>query len=248
MRKTLAPIVVVSAVVAAIAVVTGAGQSADTAPRSTTPAAPKTVDPLEFAHPQNNPWYPLKPGTTVRLRGTDEGESFRERVRVTDRTRIIQGVRTRVVRDVVRRLDGSLAERTTDWLAADNDGNVWYFGENTATYDRHGHVESREGTWRAGVDGARAGLIMPANPKATDAYRQEFYPGHAEDQAWIVGFKRSVRVPMRRFHHVLRTFEWSRLEPRVISVKLYAQGVGIVREHDLAGGDETFEVVSVRHH
>jgi hypothetical protein len=166
---------------------------------------------------------------------------------VTGRTRVIEGVSTRVVRDVLRRSDGSLAEATSDWYAADNDGNVWYFGENTATYDRHGHVESREGSWQAGVDGAIAGLIMPAEPKATDAYRQEFWAGHAEDQAWIVGFKASVRVPMRRFHHVLRTFEWSRLEPGVISTKLYARGVGVVREHDVAGGGETFEVVAVHH-
>jgi hypothetical protein len=142
---------------------------------------------------------------------------------------------------------GSLAEATTDWYAADNTGNVWYFGERTATYDRHGHLESREGSWLAGVDGATAGQIMPAAPKATDAYRQEFYPRHAEDQAWIVGFKARLRVPAGRFRHVLRTFEWSRLEPGVISTKLYARGVGIVRERDLVGGSETFEVVAVHH-
>jgi len=88
---------------------------------------------------------------------------------------------------------------------------------------------------------------MPSDPKATAAYRQEFYAGHAEDQAWIVGYKASVRVPMRWFHHVLRTFEWSRLEPGVMSTKLYAQGVGIVREQDLGGGHESFEVIAVRH-
>jgi hypothetical protein len=205
------------------------------------------VDPAHFGDPVRNPWFPLEPGTTTVLRGTDDGERFRERVRVTHRTRVVEGVRTRVVRDVLRRADGSLAEATSDWYAADHQGNVWYFGENTATYDRRGHLDSREGTWRAGVHGASAGLIMPAHPRATDAYRQEFYAGHAEDQAWIVGFKASQQVPMRRFHHVLRTFEWSRLEPRVMSTKLYARGVGVVREHDLTGGSETFEVVAVRH-
>jgi len=145
---------------------------------------------------------------------------------------------------VLRRSNGRLAEDTTDWYADDNAGNVWYFGEDTATFDRHGHVESREGTWRAGVHGARAGLVMPADPRATDAYRQELYPGHAEDQAWIVGFKTAVRTPAARFRHVLRTFEWTRLEPGVVSSKLYARGIGIVREHDLAGGSETFTVVS----
>ena len=237
----------VSTVVGAVAVLAGTVDSGATAPSGLSTTVRTTLDPADFSHPVMNPWFPLEPGTTTLLSGTDGAERFREQVRVTDRTRVIQGVDTRVLRDVLRRADGSLAEATTDWYAADNAGNVWYFGEKTATYDRHGHVQSREGTWRAGVDGAVAGLIMPSDPKATDAYRQEFYAGHAEDQAWIVGYKASVRVPMRRFHHVLRTFEWSRLEPGVMSTKLYAQGVGIVREQDLAGGHETFEVVAVRH-
>jgi hypothetical protein len=236
----------VSAVVGA-AVVAGATPSSSAAPAAPQPATGAVVDPAGFGNPVMNPWFPLAPGTTTVLRGTDDGERFRERVRVTDRTRVIEGVSARVVRDVLRRADGSLAEATSDWYAADDLGNVWYFGERTATYDRHGHVRSREGTWQAGVDGAIAGLIMPADPKATDAYRQEFWAGHAEDQAWIVGFKASVRVPLRRFRHVLRTFEWSRLEPGVVSTKLYARGVGVIRERDVAGGSERFEVVAVHH-
>jgi hypothetical protein len=208
-------------------------------------AAP--VDPAGFSHPRANPWFPLQPGTVTLLRGTDEGRHLRERVEVTRVTRTIQGVRTTVVRDVLRRHDGTLAERTVDWYAADDAGNVWYFGERTATYDRHGHLDSREGSWQAGVHGARAGLVMPADPQPTDAYRQEYWAGHAEDQAWVVARRAHVRTPLRSFGDALRTLEWSRLEPRVVSVKLYARGVGIVREHDLAGGTETFEVVSVRH-
>src|SRR5690349_1952999 len=105
-------------------------------------AAP-AVNPGTFNNPQPNPYFPLEPGTVTRLRGTDDGEHFREVVRVTNRTKVVQGVETTVVRDVVRRADGSLAERTHDWYATDNDGRVWYFGERTATYDEHGTVESR---------------------------------------------------------------------------------------------------------
>ena len=248
MQKTfsaLAATAAVAGVLVAGAAQSGPAPTAPTAARNAATADRAGVDPADFGTPVMNPWFPLEPGTTTVLRGTDEGERFRERVRVTSRTRLIEGVNARVVRDVLRRADGSLAEATTDWYAADNEGNVWYFGERTATYDRHGHLESREGSWLAGVDGATAGLIMPADPKATDAYRQELYPGHAEDQAWIVGFKARLRVPAGQFRHVLRTFEWSRLEPGVISTKLYARGVGIVREHDLVGGSETFELVAV---
>ena len=200
-----------------------------------------------FDHPETNPYFPLRQGSVTRLRGSEDGERFHERVTVTGRHKNIQGARTTVVRDVLRRADGTLEEKTHDWYAADNRGNVWYFGEATATYDEQGNVESTEGSWQAGVHGAVAGLIMPAHARPTDAYRQEFYRGHAEDQAWIVQRGAKVRVPYGRFRHVVRSFEWTRLEPRVVSVKLYARGIGIVREQDVAGGNEVFELVAVGH-
>jgi hypothetical protein len=200
-----------------------------------------------FDHPRQNPYFPLRPGTVSRYRGTDEGERYRERVVVTHRTRVIQGVRATVVKDVLRREDGSLAERTRDWYAADDSGNVWYLGEATATYDERGHLDSREGSWQAGVRGAVAGMIMPADPRPTDAYRQEFWRGHAEDQAWIVQRNASTSVPDGRLRHVVRSYEWTRLEPHVLSLKLYAPGLGIVREKDVSGGSESFVLVSATH-
>jgi hypothetical protein len=222
---------------------TGSASSPAAAPR-----AASVPGPADFTAPKSNPYFPLKPGTISRYRGTDEGERFRERLVVTHDTKLIQGVETTVLNDVTRRVDGSLAERTKDWYAADDDGNVWYFGERTATYDEQGHVESREGSWQAGLDGARAGIIMPANPHPTDAYRQEFRRGHAEDQAWIVQNHAAITTKYRHFDHVVRSFEWTRLEPKVVSLKFYAPDFGIVKEKDVAGGNEIFVLVSVTHH
>jgi hypothetical protein len=233
----------VTATLAGAALLTGqAAGAGTTAPRQGEhrPAA------AGFAHPAANPWFPLRPGTVTRLRGHDGAERLTERVVVTSRHRTVQGVRTRVVADVLRRVDGSLAERTHDFYAADHRGTVWYFGERTATYDRQGHVESHEGTWLAGRDGAVAGIVMPAHPRVTDAVRQELLRGHAEDQAWIVQRGLSTTVPYGRVHHALRAFEWTRLEPGVVSMKVYARGLGTVRERDLAGGRESFALVSVR--
>jgi hypothetical protein len=235
-----------TALVLAAAAAVSIGPAAAPAPASSAARATQ-VAPSDFSHPRANPYFPLKPGTTTILRGTDEGERLRERMHVTYRTKMIQGVRTRVVRDVMRRADGSLAEATTDWYAEDNTGNVWYFGEATATYDEKGHVESREGSWQAGRNGAVAGMIMPAHPHATQAFRQELYLGHAEDQAWIVGSNGRTKTPLKTFRHVVRSFEWTRLEPGVLSEKLYAPGVGIVKERDMSGGSEAFKVVAVRH-
>ena len=233
----------------AAAVATVGGVSAVFA--STSAASPSasrsTVNRSHFDKPQQNPYFPLEPGTVSRYRGTEDGDRYRERVVVTHRTKRIQGVTTTVVSDILRRADGSLAEKTRDWYAPDNDGNVWYFGEATATYDEHGHIESREGSWQAGVKGAVAGKIMPANPRPTDAYRQELFRGHAEDQAWIVQRNASTTVPYGTLHHLVRSFEWTRLEKRVLSLKLYASGLGIVREKDMSGGNESFVLVSWHH-
>ena len=203
-----------------------------------------TVDPADFSSPQPNPYFPLVGGTVSRYRGTEDGERFRERIAVTDRTKRILGIDTAVIVDVLR-VDGFVVERTEDWYAADNNGNVWYFGEETAEYDRTGEVISTAGSWEAGVDGARAGIIMPADPRPSDAYFQEFYRGEAEDQAWVVNRREEIRVPYGRVSDVIRTYEWSRLEPRVVVMKQFGPGLGIVRERVVAGGAERLELVDV---
>jgi hypothetical protein len=88
---------------------------------------------------------------------------------------------------------------------------------------------------------------MPAHPRPTDAFRQEFYQGHAEDQAWLVqrGFK--TKVPYGMVKRSLRSLEWSRLEKRVVSMKIHGPGLGIVMEKNLSGGSEVFRLVSVHH-
>jgi hypothetical protein len=209
------------------------------------PAAARTnPDPKLFKHPRDNPYFPLTPGLVTRLRGAEGDERFKQTVRITTRTRVVAGVTTTVVRDRVRRPDGTLAEKTDDWYAADDDGNVWYFGEDTATYDENGNLEDREGSWEAGIDGAVAGIIMPADPRPSHADYMEFAKGEAEDQAWVVQRLPFVVTPGGRQEHVVRTLEWSRLDPDVVSMKFYARGLGIVMERDVAGGNEKFWLVS----
>jgi hypothetical protein len=223
-------------VLAAPALTSSAGEPA----ASTSPA----FDPRHFTNPVDNAWFPLTPGLVTRLHGTDGDERFVEKVRITHRTKKIAGVSAVVVRDVVRRPDGTLAEATDDWYADDDQGNVWYLGEDTATYDEHGNLEGREGSWEAGVRGAEPGIILPADPQPPTATRLEYSKGVAEDQAWVVQRLGRVNTPGGRFTDVVRTLEWSRLEPRVVSQKFYAAGLGIVEERDLAAGDEHFWVVS----
>ena len=192
-----------------------------------------------FSARVDNPWFPLPPGTTYVYEGSKDGEPGRDVVTVTRRTTTIAGAPCAAVSDRLY-LRGRLAERTTDWYTQDRLGNVWYFGEKTAELDRNGRVTSTEGSWQAGVDGARPGIFMPARPRVGASFRQEFLRGHAEDHFRIIGL---VGMPTR---NALLTRERTPLEPAVVDHKLYVRGVGEVLEETARGGREHFELVSVR--
>jgi len=107
-----------------------------------------TIHPSHFNHPQADPYFPLRPGLVLRYHGTDGGKKFCERVTITHKTKMIEGVRARVVHDVLRREDGTLAENTHDWYANDNNANVWYLGEATATYTTTARSRAEKGHGR----------------------------------------------------------------------------------------------------
>lgn len=201
------------------------------------------VDAASFTTTIDNSFFPLPVGATFEYRGIRDGQSQVDRVSVTDRTRVVDGVTVAIVRDVAKH-GTTLLEKTFDWYAQDEaTGTVWYFGENTKTFDAHGHVLSTEGSWEAGVDGAVAGIVMEGEPTVPDGYRQEFYAGYAEDAAWVLSLDNALTVPYGRLHHVLRTMEWTPLEPDVIDQKYYAPGIGLVSEIAVAGDDEFAELV-----
>jgi hypothetical protein len=162
------------------------------------------------------------------------------------RTKVIDGVRTRVVNDRLY-LDGVLEERTADYYAQDRCGNVWYFGERTATVDASGHVFSTDGTFRAGVHGAQPGVFMQAHPRIGRNFRQEWSPGIAEDQFRTVAKNASITVPYGTFGHALRTRETTALEPDVVDKKYYVAGLGEVVEVALKGPREKLVLVDVLH-
>jgi hypothetical protein len=199
------------------------------------PAAGAGAGSPKFVRAVDNPWFPLKTGSVWRYRGVKDGKPSRDVVKVTGHTKTILGVTTTAVSDRLY-LSGRLEERTTDWYAQDAAGNVWYFGENTAELDAHGHVKTREGSWQAGVNGAKAGIFMPGNPRLRQTGLQEFLKGHAEDHFKV----------LRRTRTTLLTKEWTPLEPGVIDHKHYRRGVGTVLEQTVRGGDERNALVSFK--
>jgi hypothetical protein len=240
----LAPAVVVAAVVGAASTPTAALD------RTPPPAATHRhhPSPSHFTRGRvDNPWFPLKPGTVYTYRGSDDGSRTTDVFLVTYRTRVVDGVTCRVVFDRVF-TDGRLSERTHDWYAQTKAGTVWYFGERTATLDRHGHVTSREGSFTSGVDGAEAGVFMAAHPRRGPSYFQEYAPGHAEDIYTVLRRRAHVSVPLLRSTHALLTRETSPLEPGVVDHKYYVRDIGVVREATVKGGSERLQLVRIAHH
>ena len=189
-------------------------------------------DPNKFVAGVDNPFFPLVPGTVLTY---SDGTEI-DQVEVTHDTKNILGVVATVVHDRVT-VDGSLTEDTFDWYAQDRAGNVWYLGEDSKQFE-NGQQVGTEGSWEAGVNGAKAGILMLAHPEDGDAYVQEDAPPVAQDQARVVAEDKTVRVPFDTFEDCLKTLETTPLEPGAREYKYYARGVGVVLEVT-PGADKT---------
>ena len=190
MLKRTTPIVLLAAVFLAIA-------AHNPAP-VTKPYNPD-IDPANFGGPIDNPYLPLKPGTVFTIQGRgrrrqdaraehragdppQEADHGHRRHRGTR-----QGVGRREARGAHIRL-----------VRTGQGGNVWYMGEDSFDWE-HGHWVRNDGSWTAGVGNGKPGVIMLAHPRRGDVYRQEYSPGHAVDQAKVLGPGGSVDTPFRDF-------------------------------------------------
>jgi hypothetical protein len=234
------------AVIAAITAAVALGAAATASAQLPQGRERVKLNPAEFTTRITNPWWPMRPGTRWVYRETDpDGTRQRVVVTVTKRTKLIaNGVSARVVRDVATE-KGEFVEVTDDWYAQDSRGNVWYLGEATTDYE-HGKPVSTSGSFEAGVDGAQAGVIMPAHPRPGLRYRQEYYRGQAEDRAQVMGLREQAEVPFGHFRPALMIKELNPLEPKVLEFKFYARGIGPVLAVGVSGDADREELVSFK--
>ncbi len=206
---------------------------------------PFTMNPADFTTEIEHPYWPMKAGSRWIFRETDaEGSVSRVVVTVLNKTKTIMGIEARIVHDQVTE-DGEVKEDTFDWYAQDAEGNLWYLGEDTTEYE-NGKPKTKEGSWEAGVDGALAGVILPAHPEVGMTYREEYYKGHAEDGASILSVDAFAKVPYGTFDDGIQTRNFSGIEPDVIEEKIYAKGVGVVLEITVSGGSDRTELASYK--
>ena len=208
-----------------------------------------SILPSDFSTPRliNNPYFPLYAGDVRTYEVFENGERT-ETVTVEvlspdqpEGNKTVNGVPVVVQRDRVRDADGLIIEDTYDWFAQDDEGNVWYLGENVTNYvyDDKGALLSTNngGSFEWGIDGAQPGIQMPARPRIGDSYRQEFYAGHAEDIAAVVDRDIDVDV-LGNTYPTLKTEDWNPLDAGASrEFKFYASSVGTVREEKVDGSE-----------
>ena len=136
-----------------VACSSGTGSSAPTAARADRASAATAsvstagpIDPSNFVTTVDNPYYPLPVGRVMVYQGTRDGVAQTDTVTVTRDTKVIEGVRAVVVRDVATDSHHRTLEATLDWFAQDKQGNVWYLGEDTKAYNPDGSVDT-SGSW-----------------------------------------------------------------------------------------------------
>lgn len=190
-----------------------------------------------FSTSGSTPYFPLRPGHEAMYEGMEGTTFIQLTISVLNTTLVVDGVETRVIEE--RELhNGILREVSRNYFAVcDQNNGLFYFGEDVDLYDTHGTIVSHDGSWRAGVHGAQAGLQMAGLVLLGSRYYQEVAPPVAADRAEVVSTQEVVRTPAGTFRHCLQTVETTPLEPGEEESKWYAPGIGLIQ-------DDTLQIVS----
>lgn len=194
-------------------------------------------DRCTFTTVGSSPYFPLWPGYALVLEGEelDDDEELVETqaiMTVTADTEMVDGVLTRVFEERESE-DGELVEVSRNFLAVCREtGDVWYFGEDVDDYE-DGEIVGHEGAWRAGIDGAEPGILMPGTPILGARYMEEIAPGTALDHAEIVAMGAEITVPFGTFDDTVETVSGSALDPEEADEKAWARGVGNIIDEEL---------------
>jgi hypothetical protein len=173
-------------------------------------------------------YYVLEPGFQKILQGGDT----KLQITVLNETKKVGGVETRVVEEREWK-NGELYEVARNYFAfCEQTKDVFYFGEDVDFY-KNGKIVKHDGTWHAGVNGNKPGLIMPGNPKVGMKHFQEVAPAIAMDRAEIISMDESCKTPAGTFAKCMKVKETSAIEFTLTEYKYHAPDIGLIRDADL---------------
>ena len=220
---------VVRHLVAAALGVSALAACAQTTPPEAPWARDFNADPANLSSVGRNAYFILEPGYYLVLRDHSKNQVT---VTVLNETKMVAGVETRVIEE--RELaKGKLVEVSRNYFAIDKvSQDVLYFGEQVSMY-KSGKVVSTEGSWLAGVDGAKAGLIMPGQARVGYRHYQEQAPGVAMDRAEILSVGETLKTPAGTLEKCLKIEETTTLASGEREYKYYAPGIGLVKEEQM---------------
>lgn len=182
------------------------------------------TDPAQLSSTGRNPYFILEPGYHVVL----EGGASKIVVTVLDETKVVQGVETRAVEER-ETYKGQVTELSRNYLAIHKQTHdLLQFGEEVSNY-RNGKVVNKAGSWMAGVGKARAGMVLPGEPRAGYRFYEEQAPGITMDRAEIVSMTLTQKTPAGTFENCLRTEVTSPMSPGDKEYRCYAPGIGLVQ-------------------
>jgi hypothetical protein len=190
------------------------------------------VDTKDFVSAGVNAYFRLEAGYRLKLEGREGLSRVTLIITVLDETKLVDGVETRIVEERESK-NGKLVEVSRNFFAFNTaDRGVYYFGEEVDIY-KDGQVVDHEGAWESGKNGARFGLAMPGQVVLGARYFQEIAPGVAMDRAEIAGLHETLKTPAGEFKDCLKVRETTPLEKGAKEYKLYAPGVGLIKDASL---------------
>jgi|GEM_PF-536458 len=206
--------------------------------------AKKLLVGVKFSHPRDitNPYLPLAALKQDIIEGSEDGKKTRvERTLKPEIHKTFkvagQKVDSLCMEDRIF-VGGVLEEVALDYFAQDDAGTIYYLGEDVDEFDEHGKIAKHnppDDAWLTGKDTPAPGVIMPAHPKVGDKFRSEDVSATIAETDEVVSLDESTTVPAGKFEHCLKMKET--LADGAVEYKLYAPGVGVVRETP-ATGDE----------
>jgi len=219
-----------------------------------------------FPDPIDNQYWPLLVGTSFAYKAETDDECEYNKLTVTGDSYYLSQVNViaRIVRDQewITEVDEDgncdtstavLVEDTQDYFAQDFVGNIWYFGENTWSWDDENEQCTADGAWEAGypvadpfIAPAIPGIVMLANLSAGLRYQQEYLEDEAEDQAAVTRLNGTVSIDLGEYSNCAVIKEWTPLESGHVEHKHYCltpAGSGLVFIEELKSKTTYVELI-----